>query len=341
VAAASILLGLVNVARAEPPWIVPGLVCVGLAFVLALVGMTLARAMGDAVAGATIGSSGLPYAFAGGALLAAPDTISITHFGAPQLLAGSAALVVFGVSGYVAIAAVSRLFAAAVTAGVFGVIGGLLGYTSVSGAGTAAVLLTVGIGLMPGYPLLSIRIGRLPLPTLPQRAEELMRDEPPPERPAVFAAVARSDEVLTGILLGVAVVSMVSSVVLVVNGARSAIVLTAVASGALLLRARLFPTPRQRVSLLASGLGGLVVLVVAASVRMDSTLAQMLLLTGVVVVGAAVLIAGLVYSRRPPSPYLGRFADLADVLLIVLLIPITCVLVGFYDYMRDLFASIG
>jgi hypothetical protein len=49
----------------------------------------------------------------------------------------------------------------------------------------------------------------------------------------------------------------------------------------------------------------------------------------------------LSYSRRAPSPYLGRIADYGDVLLILALVPTTCVIVGFYTYMQNLFSSVG
>ena len=54
-----------------------------------------------------------------------------------------------------------------------------------------------------------------------------------------------------------------------------------------------------------------------------------------------VLAAGLLYSRRPPSPYVGRFADIVDVLLLVSLLPVACLLTGFYGYVQGLFASLG
>jgi hypothetical protein len=46
--------------------------------------------------------------------------------------------------------------------------------------------------------------------------------------------------------------------------------------------------------------------------------------------------AGATYSRRPPSPYLGRAADLLDTLVVVSVIPVACAVVGLYDLVGDI-----
>jgi type VII secretion integral membrane protein EccD len=341
VSAGTLTLALLNVLRAKPPWVVPGLAALGLAIVLTVVGMVLSRAMGDAVAGAALAASGLPYAFAGGALIVAPDSVSLGRLGAPELLSGSATLILFGLVGYVGIAASTRIFAAAVTAGSLGLLGGLLGLSSLPTAGVAAVTLTAAIGLMPGYPLLAIRIGKLPLPRLPQRAEDMLRHEPAPLPADVFAAVARSDEILTGALIGVSAVSLTCVALLVRSGGAWPVALAVVAALALLLRARLFPTPRQRISLLVGGIGGLVLAMTALTFSLSSDAALILVLVATALAGAVILGAGLLYSQRPPSPYMGWYADIFDVLLIVALVPLTSLVVGFNHYVQDLFSSIG
>jgi type VII secretion integral membrane protein EccD len=341
VAAVGFVCGLVEVARASPPWSVPALAALTVAFALMMVGIALARAGGDAIAGATVAASGLPHAALGGALLASSEQVSVSRLGTPQILVGSVAVVLFAAIGYVGVAAMSRLFAAGIALGLLGLLAGLLGRTSLSTAGGTAVVVTVAVGLMPGYPLLSIRLGRLPLPTLPRRPEEMLEEEPRPPRAMVYTAVARADEILTGLLLAVSAVTLVGAGILVRSGGRAGLILTAVASLTMLSRARLFPTPRQRLPLIAGGVGGLLLLAVAAALAAHTNGQLILLLTATVSVSALILAAGLRYSQRPPSPYLGRLADLGDVLLIVALVPVTCVLVGFYAYMQDLFSSIG
>lgn len=341
VASGIFLLGLVDLLLARPPWAVVGGAGLLAAICFVLVGAVLSRALADAAAGAVVAGCSLPYAFLGGFLLVGPKTAALGGFGAPHVLLGSVVLLVFGVIGYFAVAALSRLFVAGMVAGLLGAIGGLIGYGTLPAAGAAAVVLTVGIGLMPGYPLLAVRLGRLPVPALPQRPEEMLEDRPVPRRSEVFAAVTRSDELLTGMLLGVAAVALSAMVLLIASRKVSGVVLVLVAVVALLLRSRLFPTPRQRVPLIVTGLAGFAALVIGFGLasRSDAVLLGLLLLTAAV--GAFVLAAGLAYSKRAPSPYLGRFADIFDVLAIIALVPVTCIICGFYGYVQGLFASIG
>jgi hypothetical protein len=44
----------------------------------------------------------------------------------------------------------------------------------------------------------------------------------------------------------------------------------------------------------------------------------------------ATVAAGATYSRKPPSPYLARAADLLDTLVVVSVIPVACAVVGLY-----------
>ena len=48
------------------------------------------------------------------------------------------------------------------------------------------------------------------------------------------------------------------------------------------------------------------------------------------------VVAGATYSRKPPSPYLGRAADLFDTLVVVSVIPVACAVVGLYDAVGDI-----
>jgi hypothetical protein len=51
---------------------------------------------------------------------------------------------------------------------------------------------------------------------------------------------------------------------------------------------------------------------------------------------ALVTVAALAYSRRPPSPYLGRLADVFDALLVLAVVPVACAVLGLYGYVRGL-----
>jgi len=47
-----------------------------------------------------------------------------------------------------------------------------------------------------------------------------------------------------------------------------------------------------------------------------------------------VAVAGARYAERPPSPYLGRAADVLDVLCVVSVLPIACAVLGLYGAAR-------
>jgi type VII secretion integral membrane protein EccD len=341
VTAAVLGLGLVEVLLSGPPWPFPAGVALGVAGVLAVAGILLSRAFADAGAGAVVAAAGLPYAFLGGALLVAPSGTPLTHLGAPDLLAGSTTLLVASVVGYTGVAAVHRLFMAGLAAGLTGLLAALLSLAGTSTAGAAAVTLTVVIGLLPGYPLIAGSLGKLPVPELPDRPEAILEDRPVPPRSQVFAAVARSAELLAGMLLSASVVSVVAMVALITTGSLWAWLLAFSGAAALLLRGRLFPTPAERIPLLAGGLIGLASLLFGATLRANSHGARLALLLVILAVAGLVLASGLTYSRRNPSPYVGRIADILDVVAILALIPLACGVVGVYQAIQNLFASFG
>lgn len=334
-------LGLVAVLLAGPPWSTPVGAALGLATLLTIVGIVLSRAAADATAGAVAAASGLPYAFLGGALLAAGDTPA-TRLGASSVLLGSAVLLVFSVIGYAGVAALQRLFIAGLAISLAGLLASGLSLLGLSSPGSAAVALTVAIGLLPGYPLIARWLAKLPVPALPDRPEDILRDEPMPSRSDVFTTVARATELLTGMLLSAAVTSIATIAFLVIGHRTSAGVLLSFAgASALLLRARLFATTQQRVPLLVAGVIGLALLALGMAFTADSTGPRLLVLFALIGIGLVVLAAGMIYSRRTPSPYVGRIADITDVIAIMALIPLACAVAGFYNLIQGLFASIG
>jgi type VII secretion integral membrane protein EccD len=320
---------------------VSALLALAVATLLLIVGVLVARAFADAKAGAVIAGFALPFAFAGGLLLGAPKGTTLPHLGAPNLLLGSAALLVAAIVGYLGAGAVHRIFMAGIVAAVAGGIAAALCLAGVPSSGGAAVVLTMAAGLLPGYPLLATWLGKLPVPRLPDRAEDILADRPMPERSAVFAAVSRAAELLAGMLTGAAVVSLAATVVLVRADTTTGRLLGLAGAATLLLRARLFPAYTQRIPLLVGGVGGLAVLVVGTSVAASSAQSRLLILLGVLIVAATVLLAGLAYSRERPSPYVGRVGDIVDVLVIMALIPLACAATGLFQAIQGVFASIG
>jgi type VII secretion integral membrane protein EccD len=342
-----LLLGLIGLLRAGPAMTGTAFAGLGVAILLALAGVTASRAYGDARAGAAFGTYAMPYAFVGGAaLVATDDKVGALHWlpwvGDSELLAGAVALLLIAALGGVGVSASLRLFTAGGVVGLFTAIAAVAGmFTSAAGAAAVtAAILVAGIGALP---LLAIRFGKMPTPPVtlptgseaaegftgvsPERALDAARERP--DRATVFAAVTRTEELLAGMLLGHAVLALGAFLVLATSGALSARLLTGVAAAALLLRSRLFVTLRQRVPLVVGGLAGVFSLGWNLLVHADSTV-----LLGVVGIGLVLAIvtvaAGATYSRRPPSPYLGRAADLVDTLTVVSVIPIACAVVGLY-----------
>lgn len=335
-----LLAGTLAVTQFEPPWLMGGLVLLGVAVALLAVGVAVARAVPDAHAGAVFAGCGLPYAFLGGLLLTAPGHAGLTELGSRQLLLASVAVLVFGIAGAAGVSVLGRVFAAAIVVGVLGTLGALVAEPLAPDA-AAAVVLAAGIALLPGYPMLALRLGRLPLPSLPQRSADLLVDEPLPPTPEVFAAAARTDEILSGLLIGLAVVSAAAGAFLTAEGRVSHQLMLAAAALALLLRARLFPIVRQRIPLLAAGVAAVLLLLGLRTTGLAGSGGVALMLALVVAAALLVASAGLLYSRKAPSPYLGRLGDIFDVVAILALIPLAGFIGGLFHYVQSLMAGIG
>ncbi|HEX5542191.1 MAG TPA: type VII secretion integral membrane protein EccD [Micromonospora sp.] len=353
-AGAGVLLavGLLSVLRGGPAWAAGPFLALGTAALLILAAVIASRAYGDGPAGATLGGWAMPYAFTGAALLVASGDPAgvigpVGWLGAPEALAGSVALLLAAVLGAVGVAAGLRVFAAGVSVGLLGAVASLVGFV-VSAAGAAAILISVlvcGIGLLP---LLAIRFGKLPMPaiTLPLETDgaESSSTSPAGGSPAarqhtvpnrVFAAVARSEELLTGMLIGHALLAAVAALLLVAAGGSSGRLLAAVGAAALLLRARLFVTLRQRVPLVAGGLVGLGVLGLGVA-ESAGPAGRLGLVVGGLLLAVVAVAAGLTYSRRPPTPYLARIADIVDTVAVVSVVPVACAVLGLYARARGL-----
>lgn len=335
-AAAALLVALVIVLFAGPPWRVPAAVLVGAGAVLLLAGTVLSRAAGDSMAGAVFAGLAAPYLALGSLLILAEPDAGLTRLGAPHLLVGAVALLLAGVLGQAGVADAGNVFLAIVLCGLTAAVGALLGMTPLDGPQTAAAVLALLVLLHPALPFLAVRLGKLPMPTIPQTTDDLMRDEALPAQPDVFAAAKRADEILAGLVLGVSVASTVCLVVLVRAGGVAATLLAAVASLALLLRVRAWRTVRLRVPMLIAGAAGPGLLVLDAASGASQSVALGITVPALLAVAAVATAAGLAYSKRPLSPYPGRIADILDVVAVISVVPVACAVLGLYDRMLDL-----
>ncbi|TDB77776.1 type VII secretion integral membrane protein EccD [Micromonospora sp. KC721] len=341
-AAVPLAVGLVAVLAGGPQHRAGWPVAATVALVLAVAGTVASRAYGDGTTGATLGGYALPYAFAAGAVaVSSGDPVGVFRalpwLGAPELLAGSVALVLVAVLGLLGAATRLRVFVAGATVGVVGV-GAALGGLLLDPAGTAAVLACVLVFALGALPLLAIRLGKMPLPPIslpagPTGGPDGVRDLP--DRARVHAAVARTEEMLTGMLLGHAVLTVGAGYVLGVAGGGAGRLLVAVTSAVLLLRSRLFVAVRHRVPPVLAGLAGATVLGVLLAARAGHA-GLLALAVGGLLVALTAVAAGTTYARRPVSPYVGRVADLTDTALVVAVVPVACAVLDLYDAARGL-----
>jgi hypothetical protein len=135
--------------------------------------------------------------------------------------------------------------------------------------------------------------------------------------------------------MGHAPPAVAASAVLVATGGVAGRVLVAVAAAGLLLRARLFVAVHHRVPLLAAGLGGTAAVGAALALTAGPPL-LLALAAGGALAALAVAAAGVAYAHRPPSPYLGRAADVLDTALVVCVVPLACAVLDLYAAVRGL-----
>lgn len=339
-ASGALAVGLLAVLYTGPAWTPGAVLTLGLSAVLCLAGVIASRAYGEAAAGAVLGAWGMPYAFFGAALLISTgDRVGVLApvrwIGAPEALAGSVALLLAALLGGLGVVAGLRVFTAGMTVGAVGAVAALAGFV-LPPASAAALLvsaLVCGVGLLP---LLAIRFGKLPLPAIsPGRADSVQSVRSRPNQEMLFVAVARSEELLAGMLIGHALLVGTAALLLVAAGGPAGRILAAVSATAMLLRARLFVSLRHRVPLVAVGLLGLgtVGLALADTAGRAGLLG---VAAGAPPLALLTVAAGAAYSRRPPSPYLARAADLLDTVLLISVVPVACAVLGLYARARGL-----
>ena len=341
-AAVLLLAGVMSLLQGGPGWGPGGYLALTVAVLLLVGGVLASRAYGDGIAGSALAGFALPYAFAGGALLLggeAPAGVvpTMLWLGSSQLLVGCVAMLLFAALGAAGVGHGMRIFMAGGIVGLLGAASALL--AGLGAAGAAAIVmaaLVCGIGLLP---VLAIRFGKVPVPaiTLPRDAESFAvvsgsrsrAGGEIPDRSRVFAAVSRSEELLTGMLLGYTVLASFATLVLAVAGGTAGRVLVAVGATALLLRSRLFVTVRQRGPLIAAGLLGHIMLLGGLVFTAEGS-TRAFFTVGAVVLALIVVLAGQTWSRTAPSPYVGRAADIFDLLIVVSVVPVAGWVLGIY-----------
>ena len=329
-AAAALAAGAVILLRSGPPWTGPALAAGLLAVLLLAAGAATSRAAGDAGAGAVLGYTALPFAFAAG-VLAPLRAHPLSHVSAVAVLAGFVLLTVAALIAAIVVAHGLAVFAGAAVAGGFGAVAAALAWLwpGLTAAGAAGLVVAPALALTPLIPAVAFRLARLPLPPVPANAGDLRDDAfldgtrpmaAIPDGPGadvrdrdglgldVRGRAAAADRVVTGAVSSLGLLGGGAAIVLGLNHRGLAPVLAAALACALLLRSRVFGGRAQRLWLLIPGYGGLIWLAVA--VAGSSLRAAAPVLVALVVAAAIGVGAALERPGHRPSPFWSRAAEI-------------------------------
>jgi type VII secretion integral membrane protein EccD len=309
-AVTALAAGLVALAHASTQG-APGaaLIAAGLSAVLLGYGVVASRAAGDAGTGVVCGALAMPYAFVVGLLVSR---------GVPtQLLIGSVAAVVVGLLAVMGVGRVSPVLVGGVGAGLIGMAGSIVARSSspTTAAGVVLAAMALSIGLVP---VVAIRV------------TGLARWQIGGDIDRVIAAVARTDDVIVGLFLGIALATAWGATLIALAGNGWARWLGAACVGALVLRARAYASVRQRVAAIAAGAAPALPLLAAAVWAGQS---RPTVAAGFAVVGLLIIVARAVAR---PAPYLSRAGDLVEAVCTVSVLPLLCGALGLYARLRAL-----
>ncbi|MEU6749234.1 type VII secretion integral membrane protein EccD [Spirillospora sp. NPDC046719] len=333
--AAALCLGAVGIALSGPPWGLLTAVSAGVAVVLLLTGIVLSRALGDSGAGAVFGYSALPYAFLGG-LLAPARPVPLMDLGTPHLAAAFAAVTLAAVVSAFAIHDGLPTFLGIGFVALLGLVSAaLVQGVGLSPSGTAALDASLCLAVTALIPSLAFRLARLPLPPVPENAEEL-RSAQTFDGPTLLRRTREADRFATGLVSAVGLAGLGAQLSLLTTHGWLPVTMSVCLSLVLLLRARVFHGRSQRLWMLLSGLAGLAILALHQAATAGPAVT---LLTVVVPAALAVAVMTAMALRLPvrkPSPFWGRAGDIVDIMLIISLLPLALGLLDLYSWLRGL-----
>ncbi|MEY9860897.1 type VII secretion integral membrane protein EccD [Catenulispora sp. GAS73] len=303
----------------------------GALVVLLVAGGLLARVVHDRRAAIACVAAGLPGAVLAGLSAAPPHRLLPLHGGSAAL--GLAALAAYGAAAIVTVKHYSAWFGAlAGAAALGGATAAVVGLADVTAAHAGVVLAVLSTALAAGAPMLSMRLGRLPLPRVPSDITAFRENEEPTLGPDVLNQTTTAQRMLTGLLAALGLSAVAGSVAALKAPGTWPVVFVSLLSVVWMLRSRSYTDTVQRVLLVGSGLASLTWLAGSLVVRHEESL----LLAGVSVLALAGL-GCFVYARHAGqgrhSPYWTRFMDVAEFLSVVALLPIAGVALGVYQHL--------
>lgn len=335
IATAVLVTGSAALALAGPPWVVSAVLAGVFAVLLIVAGTVLSRAMGDSGAGALIGYAALPYGFFAG-FMAPASAGGAFGFSAPNLLAAFACVGLVATISVIAIAdGVPGFLGTAIASMTGSVSAAVVMVSGASPSGVAAMTIAILLAFSPLIPMLSFRLARLPMPTMPTSAEELRNDNEQIDGASVRERTLHAQRYATGLVAGTGMVALAALVCLAMGDGWAAVATALTLSLTLIMRARVFHGLGQRLWLLISGAAGIVILMIS-KVAGAGGVAAIAAVMGMLFI--ALLSAGiglwLPYGR--PSPFWGRAGDILELLLIVALFPLALGVLDVYSWVRGL-----
>jgi type VII secretion integral membrane protein EccD len=331
-----LLLGALVAVLSGPPWLAPSLLAGGAALLLVLAAAVLSRALGDAAAGVVLGYAALPYAFGCGVMAIGADR-TLSQFGAAHLLIGAAAVMVAAALAAAAAGDSVPGFVGVALAALVGTLAAFLDLvTSLSAAGSAAVMVSFVLAVTPMIPMLAFRLADLPLPFIPMSAEDLRRDTSDVAGPAVLRKTLVADRFVTGLAGGTGALLAGGQLLLSRQPTGAAPWLIAVLAGTAALRARLFAGRAQRLWMFGPAVLGVVLLALTQALQHGQPVRLLAVVVPLVVLAGTVVGVGLYLPGRRLSPFWGRAGDVAEALLVTSVVPLALAVLGVYGYVRGL-----
>lgn len=308
----------------------------GLAIALLGAAFVFARALGQVTEATVVGALSAAYGFVGGTL-ALGELPGIVDLNAPRIMVGAASAAVFAVAAGIGVPKSAPIFQSiAVTAAGLTGAAALCTYVKASPAEAGAAVSAVYLGLMPAMPMLSFRVARLPMPTIPRSPQQLRSDTLKVDGELALTRSERADQHLAGMLTAAAIVAGVSTFFLALHNTFPATLLAALLSVLLLMRARIFLTVRQRIPFLMAGMLGVGSLILSVWTYGDADARFIDVLIALVALGVIALSYVLGIAGKRISPIWGRMVDIFEIIFFIAVVPITLWVWGAYWWVRTI-----
>jgi type VII secretion integral membrane protein EccD len=326
--------GLAALVLSGAPLRVPGIGALGCALLLILAATAAAQTKNPRVS-LVLALFSVVYAAAGGLIVMAGEK-SLTQLGvAHVLIAGTAATVAAAIAG-LAVRSHGPVMLGAGAGGAAIAVGAELSLlTGLSPAASAALIAVLALAVLPSLPMLAFRLAHLPMPSVPTGPRDVREDDDSIDTSAALRRSARAATLLASMIGGFAVVEGGAAFVIGIDGGFPGLLLAGVLTALLWSRARAFHLLWQRLPLLGGGLVGLAGVLIGANMTLtgNARVATVVFLIGAV--ASASFVRALDSSQRRSSPVWGRTIDLAEVALMVAVVPLTAWLCQLFAWMQS------